>query len=102
MSTNNSHCQIIVSQRDIFDYRHGEPPGKFPTILRVLEVSRLEKTGSVKLNPSSKVSDPFVVRILINSSRIESTFIASTRQAGEAILREYGQAGVAFTCESVS
>jgi chromosome segregation ATPase len=33
------HMQIIVSQRDLFDYHHGEPPSNYLTVLRALNVS---------------------------------------------------------------
>jgi hypothetical protein len=34
LSTNN----IIISERDLFDFRSGEPPEKYLTVLRALDV----------------------------------------------------------------
>jgi hypothetical protein len=42
------------------------------------------------LTPSiTQISDEWVVRILINGSRIERTLLANTRLEAEAILREH-------------
>lgn len=38
MSTHNPQCQIIVSERDLFDFSQGEPPQGYQTILRAIEV----------------------------------------------------------------
>jgi structural maintenance of chromosomes protein 6 len=41
LSLNSREAQIMISERDIFDYSSGEPPQDYTTILRVLDVSSL-------------------------------------------------------------
>ncbi|KAI6129762.1 hypothetical protein EDD16DRAFT_1689974 [Pisolithus croceorrhizus] len=62
--TRNHHINIIISERDEFDYSSGEPPANVLTVLRALEIS-----------------DPYVLRILINQSNIERTVLAPNRKA---------------------
>ncbi|KIM63353.1 hypothetical protein SCLCIDRAFT_24251 [Scleroderma citrinum Foug A] len=65
----NKHINIIISERDLFDYSSGEPPDHVLTVLRALEIS-----------------DPYVLRILINQSNIERTVLALNRKAGDDVL----------------
>ncbi|KAG6333299.1 hypothetical protein ID866_5786 [Astraeus odoratus] len=79
--SNNNHINIIISERDEFDYSSGEPPSHVLTVLRALEIS-----------------DPYVLRILINQSSIERTVLASNRKAGDDILIGL-RSGVAWTAD---
>ncbi len=56
-------------------------------------------TSSVSHSRYSQISDPFVLRILINQARIEKMFLAKTRREGEDMLRSYGRAGTAWTAD---
>ncbi|KAK0186629.1 P-loop containing nucleoside triphosphate hydrolase protein [Armillaria mellea] len=79
----NGGLQIVVAKRDpTFDYTSGEPPTRYLTALRALEIS-----------------DPYVTQMFINQYRIESIFLASTRAEGEANLREFGRGGFAWTTD---
>lgn len=79
----NAGLQIVVAKRDpTFDYTSGEPPARYLTALRALEIS-----------------DPYVTQMFINQYRIESIFLASTRAEGDAILREFGRGGFAWTTD---
>ncbi|KAK0235306.1 P-loop containing nucleoside triphosphate hydrolase protein [Armillaria nabsnona] len=79
----NAGLQIVVAKRDsTFDYASGEPPARYLTALRALEIS-----------------DPYVTQMFINQYRIESIFLASTRAEGDAILREFGRGGFAWTTD---
>ncbi|KAG9315735.1 P-loop containing nucleoside triphosphate hydrolase protein [Chiua virens] len=78
----NSHASVIISEKDLFDYRSGEPREDVLTVLRALEVS-----------------DPFVLRILINSANIERTVLATDRKVGDDILKGLGGGGVAWTAD---
>ncbi|GJE88371.1 hypothetical protein PsYK624_044540 [Phanerochaete sordida] len=78
----NPHPQIVISEVDLFDYSHGEPPQGFMTPLRAIEVS-----------------DQWVLRLLINSASIEAMLIAHTRAEADERLRELGQ-GVAWTSDA--
>ncbi|KAH9926088.1 P-loop containing nucleoside triphosphate hydrolase protein [Amylocystis lapponica] len=73
-SHGNNNCQIVISEVDLFDYSAGEPPESFLTVLRALNVS-----------------DAYVLRILINQARIESTFLAPS---------PVGRGGVAWSADS--
>ncbi|TEB23008.1 P-loop containing nucleoside triphosphate hydrolase protein [Coprinellus micaceus] len=66
-NTNN----IIISERDLFDFRSGEPPEKYLTVLRALDIS-----------------DDWVVRLLINQGRIENTVLSESRRSLENELKE--------------
>ncbi|PCH39760.1 nucleoside triphosphate hydrolase protein [Wolfiporia cocos MD-104 SS10] len=77
----NGHAQIIIAEVDIFDYSRGEPPPEVLTVLRALDVS-----------------DPYVLRVLINSAHIESTVIAPSRSEADAALRNLGR-GVAWSAD---
>ncbi|KAH7885236.1 hypothetical protein F5I97DRAFT_1354047 [Phlebopus sp. FC_14] len=77
----NHHINIIISERDMFDYRNGEPPADVLTVLRALELS-----------------DPYVLRVLINQANIERTVLAPNRKAGDNVLVGLG-GGVAWTAD---
>ncbi|KAI6042717.1 P-loop containing nucleoside triphosphate hydrolase protein [Pisolithus marmoratus] len=79
--TKNHHINIIISERDEFDYSSGEPPAKVLTVLRALEIS-----------------DPYVLRILINQSNIERTVLGRNRKAGDDTLIGL-RSGVAWTAD---
>ncbi|KAI6027610.1 P-loop containing nucleoside triphosphate hydrolase protein [Pisolithus microcarpus] len=79
--TRNHHINIIISERDEFDYSSGEPPANVLTVLRALEIS-----------------DPYVLRILINQSNIERTVLAPNRKAGDDTLVGL-RSGVAWTAD---
>ncbi|KAI6147159.1 P-loop containing nucleoside triphosphate hydrolase protein [Pisolithus tinctorius] len=79
--TRNHHINIIISERDEFDYSSGEPPANVLTVLRALEIS-----------------DPYVLRILINQSNIERTILGHNRKAGDDILLGL-RSGVAWTAD---
>ncbi|KAF8073492.1 hypothetical protein FPV67DRAFT_1576115 [Lyophyllum atratum] len=83
--TGNPRTQIIISEKDLFDYSNGEPPQHYLTVLRALEVS-----------------DPFALRILINVARIERQGLALTRREGEVALRGLGGGGTAWTADGFS
>ncbi|KAF9221585.1 P-loop containing nucleoside triphosphate hydrolase protein [Gyrodon lividus] len=78
----NFHINVIISERDLFDYSGGEPRGDVLTVLRSLDVS-----------------DPYVLRVLINSANIERTVLASDRKVGDDILKSLGGGGVAWTAD---
>ncbi|RDB15207.1 Structural maintenance of chromosomes protein 6 [Hypsizygus marmoreus] len=77
--TGNHHTMIIIYEKDLFDYSRGEPPESYLTVLRALEIS-----------------DPYVLRIMINQARIERQVLALTRKEGENILRSM-RGGSAWT-----
>ncbi|KAF9241146.1 P-loop containing nucleoside triphosphate hydrolase protein [Melanogaster broomeanus] len=78
----NFHVTVIISERDLFDYSGGEPRKDVLTVLRSLDVS-----------------DPYVLRVLINSANIERTVLASDRKVGDDILKSLGGGGVAWTAD---
>ncbi|KAF8625965.1 hypothetical protein AX17_006690 [Amanita inopinata Kibby_2008] len=75
----NSHALIVIYEKDLFDYSRGEPPENVLTVLRALEIS-----------------DPYVLRILINMASIERILLAETRRDGDYSLRNLG-GGVAWS-----
>ncbi|KAH7914282.1 hypothetical protein BJ138DRAFT_1000538 [Hygrophoropsis aurantiaca] len=77
--TGNDHITIVISSRDMFDYASGEPHAQVTTVLRV--------------------SDAYVLRILINQLGIERTVIARTRIEGEETLKSVGGNGIAWTAD---
>ncbi|KAG6853816.1 hypothetical protein C0991_001062 [Blastosporella zonata] len=79
---NNHDTMIIINKRDLFDYSRGEPPAEYLTVLRALEIS-----------------DPYVMRVLINMAKIERIVLAHTRVEGEQMLRGLRGGGVAWTSE---
>ncbi|KAL1744412.1 hypothetical protein HDZ31DRAFT_82675 [Schizophyllum fasciatum] len=76
----NQRTTIIITERDIFDYSHGEPPEGILTVLRALEVN-----------------DEFVLRVLINQNSIERQILADTRKDADQLLRSLPGAQRAWT-----
>ena len=79
----SSKTQIIVTERDEFDYSNGEPPENVKTVLRILKVRIYFLLIMVIDSIYVKFSDEFVKRMFINHSRIERTLIARTRLEAE-------------------
>ncbi|KAF9013179.1 hypothetical protein BDQ17DRAFT_1342932 [Cyathus striatus] len=79
VETGNPGNLIFIFEKDLFDYRSGEPPENVLTVLRALDIS-----------------DPYVLRILINQSRIERQLLSDTRLEGEKQLQRLG-GGSAWT-----
>ncbi|KAJ7146572.1 hypothetical protein C8R44DRAFT_560497, partial [Mycena epipterygia] len=65
----NAQTTIHIFRPDLFDYSHGEPPAEVNTVLRVLEIS-----------------DPHVLRIMINKAGIEARVLAPRRADAERVL----------------
>ena len=82
MFVQSQHVQIIVSAVDLFDYSSGEPGPSYRTVLRSL-----------------KVSNEYVLRILINMASIERTFLAETRPEGQDIVDGQRHGGVVWTAD---
>ncbi|KAK0188177.1 hypothetical protein F5146DRAFT_1104896 [Armillaria mellea] len=82
VESGNPNLLIFVASKDIFDYSGGEPPAHMLTVLRALDIS-----------------DPYVLRIMINQRGIERMFLAKTRREGEQILREVHGGGQAWTAD---
>ncbi|KAI0789611.1 P-loop containing nucleoside triphosphate hydrolase protein [Abortiporus biennis] len=78
----NHNVTIFITDVDLFDYSSGEPPAEYRTVLRVLDITQ-----------------PFVLRVLINQTAMERTFVAKTRQEADRLLMDYGQGGVAWTAD---
>ncbi|KAG6919641.1 hypothetical protein DXG01_003505 [Tephrocybe rancida] len=80
--TDRKNLRQILNRtgKDIFDYSSGEPPEKYLTVLRVLEVT-----------------DPYVLRILINMAKIERIILAETRPEAMSFLRSIPGGGTAWT-----
>ncbi|KAN0087613.1 hypothetical protein V8E55_006234 [Tylopilus felleus] len=78
----NFHANVIISERDLFNYSAGEPRGDVLTVLRALDVS-----------------DQYVLRVLINSANIERTVLAVDRKVGDDILKSLRGGGVAWTAD---
>ncbi|KIK94054.1 hypothetical protein PAXRUDRAFT_478960 [Paxillus rubicundulus Ve08.2h10] len=51
------------------------------------------------MSASCQVSDPYVLRVLINSANIERTVLASDRKVGDDILKNLGGGGVAWSAD---
>ncbi|KAI5122964.1 hypothetical protein M0805_006843 [Coniferiporia weirii] len=83
VSFGSLHMQVVVSERDLFDYSSGEPSENVLTVLRALEFT-----------------DEYVKRIFINQHRIERTVLAPTRREGERLADSLGRGGgVALTAD---
>ncbi|KAG2362689.1 P-loop containing nucleoside triphosphate hydrolase protein [Suillus spraguei] len=80
--TKNFHVNIIISERDMFDFSAGEPPDHILTVLRVLEIT-----------------DPYVLRLLINQANIERTVVAPKRLDADNILKRMNGGGVAWAAD---
>ncbi|KAJ7432761.1 P-loop containing nucleoside triphosphate hydrolase protein [Mycena galericulata] len=78
---NNPKTSVHFFTPDLFDYSHGEPPADILTVLRVLEVS-----------------DPHVLRIMINKGSIESRILALKRVDAQRILANM-RSGSAWTLD---
>lgn len=78
----NPQHSIIISERDMFDFSVGEPDLNVLTVLRALEIS-----------------DPYVLRILINQAHIERMLLAATRANADAILKSFRGGGMAWTAD---
>lgn len=50
---------------------------------------------------SSKISDPWVLRILINQAHIERTYLAETRAEADNILKNVRGGGLAWTADNM-
>jgi len=89
---------IIVYEKDLFDYRHGEPPEHLLTVLRALDVRHSPSLSTRKLTScKNQISDPHVLRILINQARIESQILAPTRREAQEILQRLRGGGQAWS-----
>ncbi|EPQ51081.1 hypothetical protein GLOTRDRAFT_49654 [Gloeophyllum trabeum ATCC 11539] len=77
--TGNAGTTILISEVDMFDFSHGEPPSNVLTVLRALDIS-----------------DPYVLRLLVNAHNIERTVLAEDRAEGDRILKSL-RSGVAWT-----
>lgn len=86
----SQNASVFVSQFDLFAFSHGEPPPEFVTARRVLDVSSFSKQVPALFSffPFDQISDPWVMRVLINASSIEKTLLADNRDAGSNALRE--------------
>lgn len=51
------------------------------------------------ITPAVQVSDPYVLRVLINAANIERTTLAADRKLGDDILKSLGGGGVAWTAD---
>ncbi|KAI0366623.1 P-loop containing nucleoside triphosphate hydrolase protein [Pilatotrama ljubarskyi] len=78
----NTRSQIIISEEDLFDFSEGEPPQDYLTILRALEVT-----------------EPYVLRQLINTAHIEGTLLAPNRAEADQMLMSLGRGGVAMAAD---
>ncbi|KAF8727723.1 hypothetical protein AX14_007074 [Amanita brunnescens Koide BX004] len=77
----NPNTLIVIYEKDMFDYSRGELPPETLTVHRALDIS-----------------DPFVIRILINLSSIERIVLSETRRDGDNSLRRLG-GGTAWTSD---
>ncbi|EJT99973.1 P-loop containing nucleoside triphosphate hydrolase protein [Dacryopinax primogenitus] len=82
--TNNRDTQIVISERDIFEYAHAEPPPEILTFLRVLDFK-----------------DEWVKRIFINSHRIETTLLCKNRAEAASLFNQYSMIGSAFCADGL-
>ena len=77
---NDSDVPVVTSERDLFDYRSGEPDPQFDTVLRILDIS-----------------DEFVKRQLITQNRIEGTILIDNRaQADDVMYARPARVGACF------
>ncbi|TBU45032.1 P-loop containing nucleoside triphosphate hydrolase protein [Dichomitus squalens] len=81
-SNNSRTCQIIISEVDLFDFSEGEPPVQYLTILRALEVS-----------------NPYVLRQLVNTAHIENQLLAPSRREADQMLMGLPKGGVALAAD---
>ncbi|KAF8879889.1 P-loop containing nucleoside triphosphate hydrolase protein [Gymnopilus junonius] len=83
-SFGNQRVTILVHQKDLFDYRSGEPPEDYLTVLRALNIT-----------------DPHVARIMINQQHIESRVLAHRRSEAQQMLKRIG-GGSAWSLDRMS
>lgn len=83
----------------MFDYSSGEPPENMLTVLRALEVRPMLKSFCDTEFSSLQISDPYVLRILINQARIERQLLATLRVEGERNLKSLRSGGSAWTAD---
>lgn len=82
----------------MFDFSAGEPPNHIPTVLRVLEVS-LQRPHYYLSNSAIQITDPYVLRLLINQANIERTVVAPKRLDADNILKRMNGGGVAWAAD---
>lgn len=82
----------------MFDFSAGEPPDHIPTVLRVLEVS-LYYFHYYLSNSAIQITDPYVLRLLINQANIERTVVAPKRLDADNILKRMNGGGVAWAAD---
>ncbi|KZT64630.1 P-loop containing nucleoside triphosphate hydrolase protein [Daedalea quercina L-15889] len=82
LAQHKNRNSIIIGGVDIFDFSHGEPPPDVLTVLRVLDVS-----------------DPYVLRVMINAAGIEGTYVARTRAELDHILLNTGRGGFGWSAD---
>lgn len=87
-----SDAPIIVSKRERFDYRSGEPDKKFKTVLDSLDVS----PPTLEISADVQINDEFVKRQLITHNHIESTILIADRQQADAVM--HGHPRNVFAC----
>ncbi|KDR83091.1 hypothetical protein GALMADRAFT_238908 [Galerina marginata CBS 339.88] len=80
----NPRTTILIYQQDLFDYRSGEPPEHLLTVLRALEIT-----------------DPYVMRILINQAHIETQILSVTRFEAQQTLQTL-RGGSAWTNDKMA
>ncbi|KLO12587.1 P-loop containing nucleoside triphosphate hydrolase protein [Schizopora paradoxa] len=80
--TNNGRAQIVVAERDDFDFSAGLPNNDHLTVYKAIEVS-----------------DPYVLRILINNNRIERTYLSARREEGQGIVDSLPNGGLVWTVD---
>ena len=66
---NGSDVPVVTSERDLFDYRSGEPDPQYDTVLRILDFS-----------------DEFVKRQLITQNHIEATILIENRAQADEVM----------------
>lgn len=82
--SNNGNVNVIIFEKDLFDYSQGEPAEGMLTVLRALEIP-----------------DPYALRILINQAMIERTFLAHDYKDADEMCKSSRQGGVAWTANGL-
>lgn len=95
----SSRTSIIIAPIDIFDYSKGEPAEDVLTILRVLKVRSRFHMFFTARNPR-QISNPWALRIFVNSHGIERTGLSRTRLEAETLLNKSGL-GLAVAAEDM-
>ncbi|KAJ2914708.1 hypothetical protein MD484_g5713, partial [Candolleomyces efflorescens] len=73
---------IIIFEKDLFDYSSGEPPSHYHTVLRALDIS-----------------NPYVLRILINQAQIERCLLSDKRKQLEHDLHQIKGGGFGWSLD---